>query len=270
MANIEDRVINVGFIAAFMAAGYVLFTLFRHSAADGACDALSSIYCSLTGGTAVRDGDAGCRCVPVTPEQPVDEHGCYVGYQHWCQTDQKCLDAALACTPDDGCKDCYEWSSFYKRCLFSITQCKDDKVCEDGSVIHSYLDCPPCKKTKACSDGSYVCPSDACPPYNPPPSPLSCTCNGVVYDHIPSSQASGRSCAQWCDEYHPVPVPTLCHCGPDDFPDVLLKDGQSCAQWCWDECAGGAILRSAHPSWNRCYGYPNGMSCYRPPGNPCY
>ena len=85
MANIEDRVINVGFIAAFMAAGYVLFTLFRHSAADGACDALSSIYCSLTGGTAVRDGDA-CRCVPVTPEQPVDEHGCYVGYQHWCQT----------------------------------------------------------------------------------------------------------------------------------------------------------------------------------------
>ena len=55
MANIEDRVINVGFIAAFMAAGYVLFTLFRRSAADGACDALSSIYCSLTGGTAVRD-----------------------------------------------------------------------------------------------------------------------------------------------------------------------------------------------------------------------
>ena len=217
MAHIEERVMNIGILAALVGGVYLVYKMFSGGGTwkwptlptwPTICDPFSSAWCVLGGGS-VTDA---CVCIPAV-DDPTDAHGCHANYQHWCSTDGKCFDNAQACTPAGGCPDCEEWSPMYSQCLFSPSKCVDDHICSDGTSRHSYQPCPECSPTKACSDGSYVCPTDVCPPYIPDPVEHSCTCGSVVYDHI-SDVEIGRygSCGSWCDALHPTPVDEPCPC----------------------------------------------------------
>lgn len=181
--------------------GFAAFMLYQQSQLNKQADTITESLCKtfpwLCGGNSE----------PISLPS-LDEHGCRVDIQHWCETDRQCRDVAIACTRPITSDDCYSWQTWNgTSCIGKF----------EPWIIPPVIDVPPVIQNDYCENSRSV-------RVNVPPGS---DCTQVFADLC----ARFGSSSQYCDENSSPPEQAcgarLWKCPTGWIDKGVLEDGYS-------------------------------------------